>query len=279
MYPCSISYCEFYQLNSESSGGALFLNRTSMSLVQLMHSFFSECFAPKDSGAVYCQTQNLTTAGCCYSSCATLEYLGGSWGTAANIETTIGCFTSHVAIYKCTPNYEIYKGHIAYSNRAGQNTVENSNLTECQSAQNVEGYHFVYAEQSTLKYSIGVSNSQYGTVHSRESIQLDVIECIFSFNSNVNGVLAGATPMYISGCTFFQNSLVSRAPNTYFYNCVTSSASFGTALLVDTDCKLNIDQIPGTYPLVKKCVWYKSQKCSIGEVSGFNSFLGIIQLL
>ena len=96
MPPYSVNHCEFNMLESESAGGALFMNLTETSLVQIVDSFFHEFTAPYRAGALFCKAQNISTRGCCFLSCATKLYVVSNWGTAADLNCSNVSFTSHV---------------------------------------------------------------------------------------------------------------------------------------------------------------------------------------
>ena len=167
----------------------------------------------------------------------------------------------------------------AYSIYGGQNTIENANLTECQTDKDVEGYHIVFAEISTMKYSLGMSNSNTTTFYSRQTDGVKLESCIFCSNINSKGVIAGSSSMNIEGCTFFQNNLDSTAAKASFYGCFTSLQSFGAALFVDANCEQNIAQMPDvSVPRIDRCKIGEEKACSVGYPSAAAQVLIVLLL-
>lgn len=241
MNPYSINHCQFFKLKAESSGGALYLNVNKMDLVLILNSYFCECVAPNEGGAVYSNAKNTTTIMCCFLCCATESFVPDCWGTASKIVNSVGSLTSQVTIYRCNPDKDVFKGHTAFAISGGNNRIEYTNLTKCECPSRLEGILVVYSQNSEIRFFLGVGNIDYCTLHSKDSNMLDIENCIFQNNSDSIGAISVSTQTVLTSCIFGFNSLDIGSGSVTLKNCSTSSDSFGPYVQTDSECNINVN--------------------------------------
>lgn len=277
MQDYSISYCEFYKLKAESSGGALYLNMRNMNLVKILFSYFCECTAPNQGGAVFSNVKNTTTKMCCFVCCATEHWTSGCWGFASNLESSVGSFTSHVVIFRCCPDKKIYKGHIAYSTNGGTNKFEHINITKCECNNDNEGFHIKNAKASSVRYLYGSNNTGWCTIYQSYSELCKIEKSILCYNVESYGSVFGDSQTTMTSCVFYKNTIDSGHSNLKLYNCTTSQSSFGKVAYTDYNCKKNVNREPDIlqYMFTSEC----KGRVQLGCTSKSDPSIGLVALL